>query len=260
MTYDGTMRIECHSNGRTASGDLYQRRVIKLPIPPKVILPPGPKPAAGIPILARTRYRYYLRVTQILEWFTIGQSFTLGFEVWRFTKSSGGWSTGGTWTNEGAFTALMTWQAAPSGYPSSSDYPAGDVKNSNGAVVGRLTMGWVSQYLRKATVEIDRVNQSEATLSNGTGVDWKAIGNGIGWDITVNESDKNVAEPSGEFWSDAECHAAMLARRDASNLDKEWRYHILCVRRLDSTVRGIIILLCKTSFFCKLFKQHFSYS
>lgn len=175
-----------------------------------MILPPGPKPEAGIPILARTRYRYYLRVTQILEWFTIGQSFTLGFEMWRFTKSSGGWSTGGTWTNEGAFTALMTWQAAPAGYPSSSNYLVGDVKNSSGAVVGRLTMGWVSQYLRKATVEIDRVNQSEATLNNGTGVDWKAIGNGIGWDITVDESDKNVAEPSGEFWSDAECHAAML--------------------------------------------------
>jgi hypothetical protein len=179
-------------------------------------------------------------VTQILERFTFGNSFTLGFEMWRFTKSAGAWSTGGTWANEGAFTALMAWQAAPAGFPSSGDYLAGDVKNSSGTVVGRLTMGWVSQYLRKATVEIDRVNQSEAALNNGAGVDWRTIGDGIGWDITVDESNTNIAEPSGESWSDAECHAEMLARRDASNLDAEWRYHVLCVRRLDSTERGIM--------------------
>jgi len=160
--------------------------------------------------------------------------------MWRFTKSPGAWSTGGTWTNEGAFTALMTWQAAPSGYPSSSDYLEGDVKDNIGTVVGRLKMGWVSQYLRKATVEIDRVSQSEAPLNNGLGIDWRAIGDGIDWDITVDESDSNVVEPSGESWSNAECHQAMLARRDASNLDSEWRYHILCVRRLDSTSRGIM--------------------
>lgn len=251
VMYDGTLRVECHNNGRTASGDLYQRAIILLPhIPgsPRIlrgpILLPGPNPAAGIPILARNRFRYYLRVTQILEWFTFGNSFTLGFEMWRFTKSAGAWSSGGTWTNEGTFTALMTWQAAPAGYPSNGDYLAGDVKNSSGTVVGRLTMGWVSQYLRKATVEIDRVNQSEAALNNGTGVDWRAMGDGIGWDITVDESDINVADPSGESWSDAECHAEMLARRDASNLDTEWHYHVLCVRRLDSTERGIMYDAC----------------
>jgi hypothetical protein len=247
VTYDGTLRVECHNNGRTASGDLYQRPVIWLPpiigFPPisrRPILLPGPNPVAGIPILGRSRYRYYLRITQILEWFTFGNSFTLGFEMWRFTKNAGAWSTGGTWTNEGAFTALMNWQTAPGGYPSSGDYLAGDVKNSSSTVVGRLTMGWVSQYLRKATVEIDRVSQSEAPLNNGSGVDWRTIGDGIGWDIIVDESDSDVVEPSGESWSNAECHAAMLERRDASNLDNEWRYHILCVRRLDSTARGIM--------------------
>lgn len=247
VSYDGTMRVECHSAGRTASGDLYQRPVIWLPwrpgfppIPPTPIMLPGPNPASGIPILSRSRYRYYLRVTQVLEHFTLGSGFTLGFEMWRFTKSAAAWSAGGTWTNEGAFTAALTWQAAPAGYPSSNDYLAGDVKNSAGAVVGRLTMGWVSSYLRKATIEVDRVRQSEAPLDNGAGVDWRAIGDAVGWDLTVDESDADVAEPSGESWSDAECHAAMLARRAASNLDAEWRYHVLCVRLLDSTSRGIM--------------------
>lgn len=246
VTYDGTLRVECHNNGRTASGDLYQRPIIWLPRPgfppgpPIPILLAGPNPTAGIPVLARSSYRYYLRVTQVLEHFTFGNSFTLGFEMWRFTKASGGWSTGGTWTNEGAFTALMTWQAGPVGYPSSGDYLAGDVKNSSGTVIGRLTMGWVSKYLRKATIEIDRVAQSESPLNNGAGVDWKAVGDGINWDITVDVSDANVAEPSGESWSNGECHQAMLARRDVSNLDAEWRYHVLCVRRLDATERGIM--------------------
>jgi hypothetical protein len=134
----------------------------------------------------------------------------------------------------------MTWQAAPAGYPSGGDYLAGDVKNGSGTVVGKLTMGWLSPYLRKATIEVDRVSQADTALNNGAGVDWRTIGDGIGWDMTVDESDTTVAEPGDDSWSDGECHAEMLARRDASDLDREWRYHVLCVRRLDSTPRGIM--------------------
>lgn len=254
VTFDGTLRVESFGFGRRASGDLYQRPIVFGPFPPiprppiprpPIPIPgpnplarrpfffPAPNPSEGIPILARAQYRYYLRVTQIVQRFASGNGFKLGFEMYRFTAP-------GTWTNEGAFTARMTWQAAPSGYPSSEDYLEGDLQNSVGTVVGRLTMGWVSQYLRKATIEIDRVAESEAPLDNGAGVNWKSVGDGIGWDIVVQESDANIAEPSGEFWSNAECHQEMLARRDASNLDAEWRYHILCVRRLDETERGIM--------------------
>ena len=184
-------------------------------------------------MLARSRYRYYLRVTQILEQFTVGNSFTLGFEMYRFAAPN-------TWTNEGAFTARMVWIPAPAGYPSSGDFLAGNVKNSAGAVVGRLTMGWVSEHLRKITVEIDRVSASESPLNNGSGVDWKSVFDGVGWDVTIDESDTNVAEPSGDSWSDAEMHQALLARRDATDLDAEWRYHVLAVRLIDSTPRGIM--------------------
>lgn len=226
---DGTLRVECHSIGRTASGDLYQRRILW-----GRGLPPGPNPANGIPIFARNRYRYYLRVTRILEWFTIASSFTLGFEMYRFNSSSR------TWTNEGVYTAQMSWTTAPAGYPSSDDYLEGDVRNNDGRVVGRLTMGWVSPYLRRAIVEIDRVSASESPLNNGAGVNWRSIFDQVGWDITVVESNTNVTEPSGESWSDAELHQGMLRWRDFANLDRQWRYHLLCVRRLDSTSRGIM--------------------
>lgn len=238
--YDGTLRVECHSNGRTASGDLYQRKIAFLPPrppfppgPPSPVILPGPNPAEGIPILPRNRYRYYLRVTQLLEHFTVGNSFTLGFEMYRFT-------TPNTWTNEGAFTAQMIWIPAPAGFPSSGDFLAGNVKNSAGATVGRLTMGWVSEYLRKATVEIDRTSASEPPLNNGAGVDWKDVFDDVGWDVTLDESDADVAAPTGDSWSNAEMHQALLARRDASDLDAEWRYHILAVRLIDATPRGIM--------------------
>jgi hypothetical protein len=243
---DGTLRVEQHADGRTASGDLYQRRVIRICLPPMLpvlpglpgrcssILVPGPNPADGIPIFARGRYRYYLRVTRILEGFTIANSFTLGFQMWRF------YSDTRTWTNEGDFTALMSWTTAPTGYPSSRNYLEGDVTNSSGVVIGRLTMGWVSEYLRRAVVEIDRVSASETPLDNGAGVTWRTLFDQVGWDVTVAESNTNVIEPSGESWSDAECHQAMLDWRDSADLDTQWRYHLLCVRRLDSTSRGIM--------------------
>lgn len=246
--YDGTIRVERNGSNTTASGDLYLHRpflwpyrrtisgVSRIATPAVSVWPisPDPNPANGIPIFARSRYRYYLRITQILEWITISNSFTLGFEMHRFNHSTH------DWTLENSYTARMAWTTAPTGYPSSGDYLEGDVKNASGSVVGRLTMGWVSSYLRKATIEVDRYNASEHPANNGSGTDWQDVFDQVGWQINAYESDTNLVEPSGSSWSDAELHAKMLARRDSANLDTEWRYHLLCVRNLDSTSRGIM--------------------
>jgi hypothetical protein len=246
--YDGTLRVEREGTNTIASGDLYLHQIFAWPSIHGVIREPNtavrlpmfplhirePNPAEGIPIFARDRYRYYIRVIQILEGTTFAISFTLGFELHRYNLETG------VWTNEGSFTALMIWTTAPAGYPSSSDYLTGLVRNSSGAYVGILTMGWVSSYLRRAVIETDRIPQSESPVNNGAGINWRTILDTVGWDVTVVESDTNVVEPSGESWSDAEMHAEMLARRDMSNLDAEWRYHLLCVRLLDSTERGIM--------------------
>lgn len=247
VAFDGTLRVECHSAGRTASGDLYQRPVIFLPFitpapiapigpiirPPRPILLPPPSPAAGIPILPRSRYRYYVRVTSLPERFYFGGSFNLGFELWRFTAPN-------SWALESTLTTNMVRMAAPSGYPSASDYAEGDVKNAAGVVLGRLTMGWLSKYFRKATIEIDTVAGSERPTTSAAGHDWATVMETLGWQVGVALGDTNVAEPSGNSWSDAEMHAAMLARRAAVNLDAEWRYHVLAVKNIDSTPRGIM--------------------
>jgi hypothetical protein len=236
--YDGTLRIERQSpTSVTASGDLYvHQTTVAWPgsRPLGTLKPTEPNPAVGIPIFSRKNYRYYVRVTKILEGSTITRGFTLGFELHRFDHSTK------RWTKEGPFTAKMTWAAAPPGYPATSDYLIGDVTRATGAVAGRITMGWISKYLRKATLEIDRVAAAEAPLDNGAGIDYRDVYGAVGWDVTIDVSDSNVTEPSGEFWSDAEMHATMLARRDSADLDREWRYHLICVRRLDSTDRGIM--------------------
>jgi hypothetical protein len=243
VAFDGTIRVESIGITRTASGDLYQRPVIIIPNipfpfprPPLTIMLNGPDPSRGIPIQARGKYRYYLRVTQILEFLTFGNSFELGLQMWKYTA---GPNNTAIWSNEGDFTATMNWKTPPpnSGYPSARDYLEGDLKKA-GVVVGPLTMGWVSESYRKATLEIDTVNGADRPLDSGDGRDWQTVYRNLGYDMTVDLSETNIPEPSGDGWNDGEAHAAMIAHRDENNLDVEWRYHLLAVKKLDSTPRG----------------------
>jgi predicted Zn-dependent protease len=246
--YDGTIRVSRQGLNTTASGDLYYHKpliVWPFPIPVPPIISPQqdissllgePNPANGIPKFARSRYRYYLRITELLEGISPAKTFTMRYEMWKFN----GVSATPMWTNEGTFSAEMTFGSAPASYPSGADYLTGKVKNSAGTIVGNLTMGQVSKYLREATVEIDSVSGSEAPVDSGVGHTWQSVFDSVGWKINVVSSNNNVVEPSGNSWSDGEMHAAMLARRDSSDLDSEWRYHILAVKNIDSTPRGIM--------------------
>ncbi|MDQ3279740.1 MAG: hypothetical protein M3Q06_15545 [Bacteroidota bacterium] len=250
--YDGTIRIQKEGSNTIASGDLYYHKPITAwPINPNlpIVVKDGqdprqdtyllfgePNPANGIPVFARSSYRYYLRITQILEFISFSKTFTMAFERWKFN----GANASPMWTNEGVFKAEMTFATAPAGYPGGADYLTGAVKNSAGSVVGNLTMGWVSSYLRRASVEIDRVSNSEAPLDSGLGHTWQSIFDKVSWKIDVIQSSSNVTEVSGDSWSDGEMHQAMLNWRNTVNLDQDWRFHILAVNEIDSTPRGIM--------------------
>jgi hypothetical protein len=231
VRYDGTLRVELRNGSALSSGDLYLHGPIGAPA---ALLPPEADPGAGIPIFPRSRYRYYVRVTELLDGSSAGEV-TLGFELHRFDHASN------TWSNEGGFSARLHREPAPPGYPSPDDFLAGDLRDGSDAHAGLLTMGLVSPHLRRAVIEVDRVADSERPLANAAGLDWPAIFEQVGWQLELVDSDADLTEPSGESWSPAEMHAAMLDRRDSADLDSEWRYWLICVRSLDGDeARGLM--------------------
>lgn len=213
---DGTLRVESDGESLIASGDLYVHGA-------------EPDPGAGIPIFARARYRAYLRVTRIAD-----DGLTLGFELFDFDHTTS------TWLEGVELSAHMGRAPAPDGYPSRDDFLRGEVRDASGGPVGDLTIGWVSPHLRRAVIELDRVAGSEAPLANKAGQGWSDLFKSIGWHVTVEESDLDVLEPSGESWSNAELHAEMLCRRSGTNLDEEWRFWLVSVRRLEADERGFM--------------------
>jgi hypothetical protein len=232
VTYDGTLRVEPLGSAGAASGDLYQRPIVQIAGSEAFApaLPAPPSPVGGIPAFRRDQYRYYIRVLRVDA--VEASAFKMVFETWRYAPRN-------RWSKENTLTALMSRKGASS-YPPDAGYFEGDVVDALGAAAGRLTMGWVSSQLRKASIQINHVDNSEAPTSNATGVTWPDIMRSIGWECAAAVSDAPVVEPSGESWSDAELHAAMLTLRGNVDLDSDWRYHILAVHRLQSTDRGIM--------------------
>jgi hypothetical protein len=228
--YDGTLRVDRTMGSCLASGDLYLRDAAA----PHPAADTSAHASAGIPLFPLSDYRYYLRVVQLVG---AGEGFRLEFEMRRYAPqiliAADGTSVSAVrWPNDGTFVAVM----APANAPSGSQL-AGDVVNSEGVAVGTLSMVWVSPYLRKATVEFTRVAESEVPLDNGPGQTWRTVFDKVGWDIAHVVVDRNLEEPSGESWSGAEAHSAMLAACGRSGPDAEWRYQILCVRRIDLVLR-----------------------
>jgi len=195
----------------------------------------GPVPAAGIPILPRDQYAAYLRVTGIAGGLMIRDHFTLSFEIWNFDHTTHSFTLGETCS------AVMYWKTAPAGYPSPANYLEGEVTNAAGTSIGKLCMGRVSEYLRKAEVEIDRVNGLNAPLDNGAGKVWADIFREAGWDVSVRISNANLADEADGTWSEADLHRTMLLHREAVSLDDSWHYYSLCVpHSTDSGLWGVM--------------------
>ena len=221
--------METRTGQLFASGDLYQHD--QKEGEPVLVVGSLPPPGSGIPIFSIASYRHYLRVTQVEP---SESGFRLTFEAQRFCPTETYPLNGNRsfWVLEGTFTAQMTQAAAPPGYPPEQFF-VGEVADESGLTIGQLQMGWVSPFLRKGTVEIDRVPESEIPWDNGEGVTWRSVFEAVGWDLTAVVSDSDVTKPRGPVWNAAEAHLAMLARRDKRDLDAEWRYHLLAVQLID---------------------------
>ncbi|KAJ6126114.1 hypothetical protein N7471_010607 [Penicillium samsonianum] len=238
---DGTLRVEHTPDGIIISGDTYFRPYILADPNPEggghhhvqKIHSPPPKPENGILIQGIKWYNGYRRITKI-DMDSSGENLNLEYERWWFKRDK-------TWQKLQPFTVAMRRVPAPSGYPSQSNYFEGDVINpSLGLAIGRMAMGWVAESYRKVTVEIDTVSGPERPLSDGGNHDWSTVFFDIGFDLDLVRSDTAVPPPGDDSWSAAELHAAMLIWRDKVDLDKEWRYYILAVKRLDAPALGLM--------------------
>ncbi len=226
--YDGTLRIASGDGTLAVSGDLYLHRGAD-----GQGHPVEPDPAAGIPIFARQDYRFYVRGISLQRTAAAASTLKFEFELHAFQADSG------LWQDLGLRGATLRPATDAGGQPVADSFE-GEVRSASGELVGRLHLVRVSSHLRRAVVEIDRVPKMERPLDNGIGTKWQTVFDLVGWDLTIEKSDSNIVEPSGESWSDAELHQTMLKRRKNADLDREWRYHVLCVRRLRSTDRGLM--------------------
>lgn len=266
--YHGTMRVDNTGGGTTTSGDLY--RFLNLPWPwpriprsPRPLfrvdprLPRLPFPIAArsipldIPVYARNRYYSYLKVTNIESGpiLTTGScELTLTIEEYVYSQPPAG-SFNGSFpsTPSRTFTVVLSPEAPPAGFTSS--YFAGKLYEG-GVEKGSFTMGWVSEYFRKATLEIDTLKGAVAPTAvpatSGTGTeDFKTIFATAGWDLDVIYDQTSVPVPTGvtatACWSSADLHALMLSvRKPTTNLDQEWRLHLVVVPAAIGCGRGVM--------------------
>jgi hypothetical protein len=172
-------------------------------------------------------------------------------EYWQFLRFVTKFAyTDTVWADQpldGGYTVDLAPATAPSGYPDAQNYFEGNVKiSSTGVVVGRFTMGWVSTYLRRITLEIGTVSGLEVPLTDESGTrPWKTIFDEAGYDITVNVGKRDIPEPNNPtgpgYWNNSQEHEAVLRYRFPTNLDREWKYYLLVVRRIQEIARGAMI-------------------
>ncbi|MBI4324374.1 MAG: hypothetical protein HY674_03845 [Chloroflexi bacterium] len=228
LHYDGTLRVQqTGPNDLLASGDLYAHfddRAVSNVIP------------TDIPIFPCKEYRFYLWVTGIGSINAAG--FTMDFELKAYNANTEKW--GDTQMRS----AALSWiTPVPQGYPPQGRYLSGPVSDRNGTPAGTLTMGWLSDNLRRAKIEIDRVPQAKFPRGNGKDKGWTSVFKEVGWKVEPVLNERNVPEenlsgPDGS-WSLADLHAWLLQPQNQADLDAEWRYLVVCVRSIEGDYFGV---------------------
>lgn len=257
--YRGTMRVDAAGGSTTLSGDLYRF----LGFPPSLPFP-LPAPASvdptsptifplpyNIPIYARNQYYSYLKVTNIQRSpvFTFGPCrLTLTAEEYVYSQPPAG-SFDGTFPTTPTRTVTIVLEPKPASAGFTSTYFEGKLYEG-GTERGSFTMGWVSGFFRKATLEIDTLKGAVAPqavqASPGSGTeDFRSVFATADWDLNVVYDQTAVPVPEGvnvnACWGDANLHALMSsARNPATNLDTEWRMHLLVVPATMGCGRGVM--------------------
>jgi len=233
--YLGTLRVENKTGGgKSISADLYKFPGLVIFQPPIVFAPVGDvDDGSAIPIYARNKYYSYLKGTSYSRpsITTTKCTITVEFDEFVYNQPASG-------TFSGTFNNVLTRKIKIVVSPT-ADATVFSGRLFEGAVdKGSIELKWVSKYFRRSVVEIDTLVGAVSPKPLNPGLpseeSFTTIFATVGWRMDPLYNDVNVPVPAGvtstNCWSDATLHALMQAKRNPStNLDAEWRFHLMVV-------------------------------
>lgn len=271
VVFEGTLRVDRSApdggpDNIIVSGDLYRRRIVLPPIPPLPPVPPVPpvvqdasvaaaasSPDAEplvltqttIPIFPRARYHSYLKIVKVTAppFVPIPRPcpVTLVLEQYDYTQPPAGSFKGSfpATPSRIATLSLTAGPLSPFGGPSFTGR-----WSEAGVDKGAVSLRWVSQFFRRATVEVDTLKGAVAPLPVGSEF-FDTIYAKHGWQLKVISDQVDVPVPAGvtptNCWASGDLHNLMTANHDpATDLDTDWRIHLMVVPAKLGCGRGVM--------------------
>lgn len=208
----------------------------------------------SIPIFPRARYHSYLKVTSVSAPILVPSpakcQLTIIAEQFNYTQPPAG-QFKGTFPNMPSRTVTLRLTKKTPPFPFSlTGGPYYEGRLFEGTVdKGAVTLAWVSKFFRRATLEIDTLTGAvrPAPVPDGAGGTefFDTVFVRIGWQLSVIQDQLNVPVPAGvvatNCWSSADLHALMTTvRKPTTNLDNEWRVHMIVVPAKLGCSRGVM--------------------
>lgn len=206
-----------------------------------------------IPIYPRNMYHSYLSGSRLsVPAFTVGHltcKVTIEAEQFDYTHPGSGFHKG-SFPAAASRTLRFVLDKLPPG-PIIFGGPRFAGRYFEGGVdKGSVHLTWVSSFLRRAVLEIDTLTGAVAPApvpaTGGSGTEYfDTVFAGAKWDLTVLQDQAGVAVPAGvnpnQCWTSGNLHNLMTAvRKPATNLDAEWRTHLVVVPAAMGCSRGVM--------------------
>lgn len=257
-SFRGTLRVDRATGTLVISGDLYWfptgADAADGPIGPGPVpfpVPPITLAKFGIPVYPRKQYHSYLKATAV-QLLSTGSPCkgSITVEQYDYTQPVAGSFNGSFPGSPGSRTAKIVFSKLPAA-PSflwPGNYYEGEW-TEGGISKGTVTLGWVSSSFRRCTIEVDTLvdavsPQPVPALGGGWNEDFKTMLASAGWAATVVYDQTAIPKPAGvanhkACWTDAALHSLMQSvRKPDTNLDAEWRLHLVVVPGAMGCSRG----------------------
>ena len=221
---------------------------VDAPVVPLPVLKPN------IPIFPRIRYHSYLKVTSVSAPAFVPVAakceLTIVAEQFNYTQPPAG-SFKGTFPSMPSRTVTLKLSKVTAPFPFSltgGPYYEGRLFEG-GVEKGGVTLAWVSKFFRRATLEIDTLVGAvrPAPVPDGGGGTefFDTCFARTGWHLRVVQDQLNVPVPAGvvptNCWNSGDLHGLMTTvRNPATNLDAEWRVHMVVVPAKLGCGRGVM--------------------